>query len=115
MEGLFAKLGYSTVVKLTLLSLIKLVAIVMLLVLGWGVPAIATTTPYDLQSFVIEAADSLDLPLFPLTDSTADTRAKAQDVDSVTQNIYLAPPNVTRQSPQSRTLEQTTKPTSDKP
>jgi hypothetical protein len=103
------------VVKLTLLSLIKLVTIVMLVVLGWGVPAIATTTPDDLQSFVIQAADSLDLPLFPLTDATSDAQAKVENVDSPTQNTSIAPLNIMRKSPQNRTLEQTAEPTSDKP
>jgi hypothetical protein len=102
------------VVKLTLFRLIKLGVIVVVLVLGWGIPAIATTTPDDLQSFVIQAADSLDLPLFPLTDSNSDGQAKAEDVDSATQNIYIAPLNVKRQSSQSRPLEQTTEQNSDK-
>jgi hypothetical protein len=104
------------VVKLTLLSLIKLVMIVMMLVLGWGIPAIAATpTPDDLQSFVIQAADSLDLPLFPLTDSIPKAQANAEDVDSSTPNTSIVPLNMTRQSPQNRPSKQTAELTSDKP
>jgi hypothetical protein len=104
------------VVKLTLLNLIKLATIVMVLVLGWGTPAIAATpTPDDLQSFVIQAADSLDLPLFPLTDSTPKAQANAEDVDSSTPNTSIVPLNRMRQSPQNQPSEQTAKSTSDKP
>jgi hypothetical protein len=102
------------VVKLTLFSLLKLSMIVMMLVLGLNVPAIAATTPDDLQSFVIQAADSLDLPLFPFTNSATAAQAKGEDVDSPPQT-YVEPLNILRQSPQTQPSEQTTEPNPSKP
>jgi hypothetical protein len=117
MERLFWKLGQSVVVKSLLFSLLKLVMIVMVLVFCWGSPAIAgffrtvtpqesaTKPPDDLQSFVIQAADSLDLPMFPLNDSDPDAQAKVQDNDSFEAKIYIAPPRANAQTSKNPSLE----------
>jgi hypothetical protein len=117
MERLFWKLGQSVVVKSLLFSLLKLVMIVMVLVFCWGSPAIAsfsrtvthqesaTKTPDDLQSFVIQAADSLDLPMFPLNDSDTDAQAKAQDNDSLEAEISIVPPRFNAQMSKNPPLE----------
>jgi hypothetical protein len=105
------------VVKWLLFSLLKLVMIVMVLVFCWGSPAIAsffktvthqesaTNPPDDLQSFVQQAADSLDLPMFPLIDSDTDTQSKVQDNDSLEAEIYIVPPRTNTQTSKNPPLE----------
>jgi hypothetical protein len=117
MERLFWSLGQSVVVKSLLFSLLKLVMMVLVLVFCWGSPAIAsffrtvtpqefaTKPPDDLQSFVIQAADSLDLPMFPSNDSDPDAQAKAQDNDSLEAEIYIAPPRANAQLSKNPSLE----------
>jgi hypothetical protein len=117
MERLFWKLGQSVVVKSLLSSLLKLVIILMVLVFCWGSPAIAsffktvtpqesaTHPPDDLQSFVIQAADSLDLPMFPLNDSDTDAQATAQDNDSLEAEISIVSPRSNAQMSKNSSLE----------
>jgi hypothetical protein len=119
MKRLFWSLGQSVVVKSLLFSLLKLVMMVMVLmmVFCWGSPAIAsffrtvtpqefaTKPPDDLQSFVIQAADSLDLPMFPSNDSDPDAQAKAQDNDSLEAEISITPPRANAQRSKNPSLE----------
>ncbi len=117
MERLFWKLGQSVVVKSSLFSLLKRVMILLVLVFCWGSPAIAspfrvvthqesaTKPPDDLQSFVIQAADSLDLPMFPLNDSDTDAQAKAQDNDSLEAEISIVPPRTNAQTSKNPSLQ----------
>ena len=104
-------------VKSSLFSLLKRVMILMVLVFCWGSPAIAspfravthqesaTNPPDDLQSLVIQAADSLDLPMFPLNDSDTDAQKKVQKNDSLAAEIYIVPPRANAQNSKNPSLE----------
>ena len=91
-------------VKPALLRVLKLVTIVMVVVVNWGSPAIAahqasaTKAPDDLQSLVMQTADRLDLPLFPLDDSVASAQAKINNNRNSDENNYIAPLRI-RQKP----------------
>jgi hypothetical protein len=105
-------LSQSTVVKPALLRVLKLVIIVMVVVLHWGSPAIAahqasaTKAPDDLQSLVMQAADSLDLPLFPLDNSVTSAQAKANNNRNSDENNYIAPLRIQQKSLPTPPVEQ---------
>jgi hypothetical protein len=103
------------VVKSLRFRLLKLVVVLIVLVFCWVSPAIAspfsavthqnsaTRPPDDLQSLVIQTADSLDLPLFPLNDSDTNTQVEAQANDWE-EEVYLASPRPNAQTSQTPAL-----------
>ena len=99
-------------VKPSLVNILKLVILLMILVLNWSSPAIAahqastTEAPDDLQSLVMQTADRLDLPLFPLDDSVTSTQAKANHNRNSDENTYIAPLRIQQKSLPTPPVEQ---------
>jgi hypothetical protein len=99
------------VVKRSLSRLLKLLVCLIMLVFCWGKPAIAAypvsapDTPDDLQSLVMQAADRLDLPMFPLNELGSNVQQQTQEPDSLEDDFWTIPFGKTPQSPQQQTLE----------
>lgn len=108
-------LSQLTVVKFSLLGVLKRVILLMVLVLSWSSPTMATEAPDDLQSLVMQAADRLDLPLFPFDDSVPTTQAKAKESRDLEENTYIAPLRAQQQPLLAPPLGRTIKPTPTKP